>query len=168
MPDKKQRPFENHYLNVHDRIECNLHAWRHHHAYFPEEIQVNGQRNDWLQCGIKTDSALQNLIQKSEALERQAALLTRQGMLPPSLQRLVDRLKTLTAQLESDTSAKPRREMLDEYQKLTDQIMPTIARINERVAARRPASGNKKESRALFTGHDDTVSVALRAASKRR
>lgn len=54
----------------------------------------------------------------------------------------------------------------DGYALPTDEVMPTLARINQRMAARQRAGGADAPPPALVA--EDAVDVALRAVDKRR
>lgn len=53
-----------------------------------------------------------------------------------------------------------------DYQRLTDEIIPTLERINRRANARRKAIGLANDN--MPTAKDETLNIALRAVLKRR
>lgn len=71
---------------------------------------------------------------------------------------------------QSENAAQPAGKALSAsqggYTLPTDEVMPTLARINQRMAARQRAGGAEATPPALVA--DDAVDVALRAVDKRR
>lgn len=78
------------------------------------------------------------------------------------------RRKALGLTLTQQSGSAANREIYQEYQQLADHIMPTLARIHQRVEARREAVGITAKTQAEFAAADETLDVALRAALKRR
>lgn len=166
---KKIKPnFENYWLNMLDSVEDNLRCWRQTHARQPADLPGNTMQNEWLNCAGSVDRALEQLLQQGQILEQQAAELSRRGMLPGRLGGVVARFQALGVTLAQQSASAANREIYQEYQQLADHIMPTLARINQRVEARREAVGITTKTQAEFPAADETLDVALRAALKRR
>ncbi|MGE9552545.1 hypothetical protein ACQPT2_15300 [Erwinia amylovora] len=115
--------------------------------------------NYWLNM---LDSVDDNLRCWRQTLDRQAADL------PGRPGGVVARFKALGLTLTQQSGCAANREIYQEYQQLADHIMPTLARIHQRVEARREAVGITAKTQAEFAAADETLDVALRAALKRR
>lgn len=168
MYNKNSNTFENYYLNMYDSIENNVNFRDKYPATNPVNTQVIGANNAWLNCGESVDKVLGKLILQGKLVERQAGDLNRYGLLSQQMQGLVERFQILGEKLAQQSGSQKRQEVCDEYQQLADHIMPTLARINQRVEARREAVGIKADAQISVPPADETLDVALRAAQKRR
>lgn len=168
MHNTKSPKFENHYLNRSDSIENNLKAWQQHHAFPPVKYQAIPSQNAWLNCGEAVDKALKELLIQGEIVAQQAEALSRDGMISPPVQSLIERFQALGEKLAEKSNTRQHRHLADEYQQLADHIMPTLARINQRVEARREATGIHSASQISLPVAEETLNVAMRAALKLR
>lgn len=168
MYNKKNLSFENHYLNMIDSLEVNLLARRQQHAVIPVKYKSIQHQNDWLQCGERVDKSMAQLNNNRRIVNEQVEVLNHFGLLSKPVQSLVDRFQTLGQLLEEPSGNSSHQTLFQEYQQLADHIMPTLARIHQRVEARREAVGIHSVENRSQPAADETLDVALRAALKRR
>lgn len=173
MSQTKNNNFQNHWLIMLDSVEENLKYYCRTHVLSDGVDSVNGgktaQTNEWLHCASSVENVLQTLSLNSENLGEQVKALRGEGLVSGRAYRLILRFQSLSALLAERTASVQARERHAEYRQLADQIMPTLARINKRVAARRQMLDACGEGgQFVECPADDTIDVALRAAQKRR
>jgi len=169
----KNKNFQNHWLIMLDSVEENLKYYCRTRVLSDGVASVNGgktpQTNEWLNCASSVENVLQTLSLNSENLGEQVRVLRGEGLVSGRAYRLILRFQSLSTLLAERTAPAQARELHAEYCQLADQIMPTLARINKRVAARRQRPDISGDGGLVVAGPaDDTIDVALRAAQKRR
>lgn len=167
MYNKKILVFENHFLNSIDSIKVNLQIWRPYRAFFPVNCQDIPPQNAWLKCATRVDIALEKGVIQRKTIFHQAEKLNNRGLLTKQMQSLIKRFQTVSEMVEEQTGDPQKQAILQEYQQLADHILPTLARINQRVEARRKAPGIPAAA-AKWPAADEALDVPLRAALKRR
>lgn len=173
MSNTKKENFQNHWLNMLDSVEENLKYYCRTRALSDRIVNVNGgiltHTNEWLNCASSVENVLQTLSLNSENLGEKARVLRGEGLVSGRAYRLILRFQSLSSLLAERTASAQARELHAEYCQLADQIMPTLARINKRVAARRQMLDiNGDGGRMMPYPADDTIDVALRAVQKQR
>ncbi|MFK8256330.1 hypothetical protein ACFL9S_00900 [Erwinia sp. AnSW2-5] len=173
MSNTRNENFQNHWLNMLDSVEENLTYYCRARVLSDGVASVNGgktpQTNEWLNCASSAENVLQTLSLKSKNLGEKITLLRGESLVSGRAYRLILRFQSLRTRLAERTTSAQTRELYAEYCQLADQIMPTLARINKRVAARRQMLDISGDERWMMSHPaDDTIDVALRAVQKQR
>lgn len=173
MSNTKKENFQNHWLSMLDSVEENLKYYCRTRVLSDGVASVNGGKtphtNEWLNCASSVENVLQTLSLNSENLGEKVKILRGEGLVSGRAYRLILRFQSLSTLLAERTASAQARELHAEYCQLADQIMPTLARINKRVAARRQMLDISGDGgRMMPHPADDTIDVALRAAQKQR
>lgn len=166
MANKKQITFQNHWLNMQHSIEENL-TYSHQRQ---QAAAVSGKKtpppqNAWLYYGDSSERVMQirALTVNNEHLLDSLKALRGMGLASFRSYRLVARFQALKQTLAQRSSPA----LQAEYAQLSEQVMPTLARINQRMAARQLLIAGAE--RALVPPvAEDAMDVALRAVDKRR
>ncbi|WP_455818306.1 hypothetical protein [Pseudomonas cerasi] len=171
MSNTKKDDFQNHWLSMLGSVEENLKYYCHLCVFSNGVSSVDcgktPQTNEWLDCASSLENVLQTLSLNSESLGEKAKILRGEGLVSGRAYRLILRFQSLSTLLAERTASAQARELYAEYCQLADQIMPTLARINKRVAARRQMLDISGDGGHMVLS-DDTIDVALRAVQKQR
>jgi len=159
MYNKTKSPFENYWLAL---AEVNLKFAREVTKLNPDKVKVYAAENAWLGCGKSTDRMLQRRYASSEKLAMPSAH-KKEG----DSGYLTDFFKKISNSGAEGYRPKNQREIYQEYQQLTESIISTLERINERQRARREESGIKAKIQKSIS-EDEAVAIALRAALRNR
>lgn len=156
-----------------DSLEENLKYYCPTRVLSDGVASMNGDKtphtNEWLNCASSVENVLQTLSLHSDNLSEKVRILRGEGLVSGRACRLILRFQSLSTLLAERTAPAQVRELHAEYCQLADQIMPTLARINKRVAARRQMLDSCTDGGHIMPRPaEDTIDVALRAAQKRR
>lgn len=159
MYNKTKSPFENYWLSV---TEVNLKFSQKVTKLNPDKIKVYADQNAWLDCGKSADK----MLQKCGASSGELALS------PPKAKGVKSNyLADFTGEIEGFRAERDRpknqHEIYQEYQQLTESIISTLERINERQRLKREEAGIKTNVQKSLS-EDEAVTVALRAALRHR
>ena len=149
-------------------VEENLKYYQRQHSDLrpAESFPATESENAWLNCAERSEQVLQLLALNGEELLIQLGELRGLGLASRRAYRLIGRFHSMRQSVAQYTTAIPP-ELHAEYTLLSEQVMPTLARINKRLAARHQQLG-RGEARPVTPAAEDTLDIALRAALKRR
>lgn len=172
MSHTRNNNVQNHWLTMLDSVEENLKYYWPDRALSAhvarQNAPVTAQTNAWLNSELSAENRLETLSPDSENPDEQMKMLRRKKRVSGRAYRLIQHVQSLGSRLVEYTTPTHTRELHAEYGQLADQIMPTLARINQRMTARRQMPEISYAAQGKACLHDDTLDVALRAAQKRR
>lgn len=173
MSNSKNNHFRNDWLSMLDSVEESLKYYYLAGASSERVIRKGYSKtphsNDWLNGVSGMNKMRYRPSLNAENPAEQVNVLRGKGLVSDGGYRLILRFLSLKALLAERRAPAKTCELHADYSQLADQIMPTLARINQRVAARRQTQEiNGEGGQRVPCQADDTVDVALRAAQKLR